>query len=77
MNGVNAKVHIMESGKRGKREEEGKEVHTHTHTLWWVQLEEPSTHHSTLMDTTVKDTTLRQWNTRSCSSAHCSLQSVT
>ena len=32
MKGVNAKVHIMESGKRGKREEEGKEVHTHTHT---------------------------------------------
>ena len=31
MKGVNAKVHIMESGKRGKREEEGKEVQTHTH----------------------------------------------
>ena len=36
--GVNAKVHIMESGKKGRREEgreeeEGKEVQTHTHTL--------------------------------------------
>ena len=32
MKGVNAKVHIMESGKRGRREEEGKEVQTHTRT---------------------------------------------
>ena len=31
MKGVNAKVHIMESGKKGGREEEGKEVQTHTH----------------------------------------------
>ena len=30
MKGVNAKVHIMESGKRGKREEEGKK-YRHTH----------------------------------------------
>ena len=31
MKGVNAKVHIMESGKKGVREEEEKEVKRHTH----------------------------------------------
>ena len=31
MKGVNAKVHIMESVKKWRREEEGKEVQTHTH----------------------------------------------
>ena len=32
MKGVNAKVHIMESGKRGRREDGGKK-YRHTHTL--------------------------------------------
>ena len=34
MKGTNAKVHIMESGKRGRREEGEKvQTHTRTHTL--------------------------------------------